>query len=166
MGVRAVGAICAGVFLLSCPSDAVLKLNDREVRERVLLAMGPTILGDATTYNPLRPGYREGGLETASGENYDPESWTAAIRTEVRDRFGGVEYGRFYRPAYALVVSADKKAIVRINDVGPLEPGRVIDFNERAMRYFDPTMQRGVVHLVQVTPLVGENWSAGPVESD
>ena len=29
--------------------------------------------------------------------------------------------------------------IIRINDVGPLLPGRIIDLNERAMRYFDPS---------------------------
>jgi hypothetical protein len=40
-----------------------------------------------------------------------------------------------YRPAYALVANADKRVIVKINDVGLLEPGRVIDFNEQTMRY-------------------------------
>jgi rare lipoprotein A len=49
--------------------------------------------------------------------------------------FGGVRYGMAYRPAYALVANADKHVIVKINDVGLLEPGRVIDFNEQTMRY-------------------------------
>ena len=166
MGVRAAGAICAVVLILSGPAAFVLQSQHRDRHQPEFLAEGPTILGDATTYNPLQPGYREGGLETASGEFYDPEGWTAAIQIDMRGRFGGVEYGKLYRPAYALVVSADKKAIVKINDVGTLAPGRVIDLNARTMRFFDPSMERGVVHLVQVTPLLGGNWSPGPVESD
>jgi len=53
--------------------------------------------------------------------------------------------------------------VVKINDVGPLKPGRSIDLNEQAMQYFDPTMQRGVIKSVKVTPLPGEEWIAGPV---
>ena len=123
------------------------------------------IVGIASEYNPFHPGYREGGPETASGERYDPSAWTAAIQTDLREKFGGVRYGKDYRPAYALVVSADKKVIVKINDVGPLEPGRVIDFNEQTMRYFDPTLQRGLVHI-KITPLAGQGWSPGPIDED
>ena len=36
-------------------------------------------------------------------------------------------------------------AIVKINDVGPLAPGRVIDLNERAMRFFDASLERGLL---------------------
>jgi hypothetical protein len=36
---------------------------------------------------------------------------------------------------------------VKINDVGPLEPGRVIDLNEQTMRYFDPGMRRGLIPI-------------------
>lgn len=166
MGLRAVGAFCAVAGLLSYSSSLALQSQDQSLREMRFIAGGPTVLGDATTYNPLHPGYREGGLETASGELYDPYSWTAAIQIDMRDKFGGVGYGRLYRPSYALVVNADKKAIVRINDVGPLLPGRIIDLNEQSMHFFDPSMQQGVLHLVQVTPLAGEEWSAGPVDSD
>jgi len=123
------------------------------------------IVGIASEYNPFHPGYREGGPETASGERYDPSAWTAAIQTDLREKFGGVRYGKDYRPAYALVVSADKKVIVKINDVGPLEPGRIIDFNEQTMRYFDPTLQRGLVHI-KITPLAGQGWSPGPIDED
>ena len=71
--------------------------------------------------------------------------------------------GKAYRPRFALVETADKRAVVKINDVGPLKPGRIIDLNEQAMQYFDPTMQRGVIKSVKVTPLPGEDWIAGPV---
>jgi rare lipoprotein A len=57
----------------------------------------------------------------------------------------------------------NKKVIVKINDVGPLMPGRIIDFNERTMRYFDPTLRLGVIQNVRVTPLLGNNWTPGPV---
>lgn len=122
------------------------------------------VVGAASMYNPYRPGYRSGGPETASGERYDPAAWTAAIQTGLRAKFRGVRYGKHYRPAYALVESADKQAIIKINDVGPLKPGRVIDFNEQTMRHFDPTLTRGVVRNVKVTPLAGDDCTPGPVE--
>jgi len=64
---------------------------------------------------------------------------------------------------YALVEGEGKKAIIKINDVGPLTPGRIIDFNERTMRYFGPSLQRGVIDGVKVTPLFGDDWTPGPV---
>ena len=109
-----------------------------------------------------RPGYRSGGRETASGELYDSIAWTAAIQTNLRERFSGVRYGKNYRPTYALVSSQDKQVIVKVNDVGPLEPGRVIDLNEQTMRYFDPDMQRGLIPIA-ITPMRGADWLPGPV---
>ena len=125
---------------------------------------GAAIIGVASTYNPYRPGRHEGGKQTASGEPYDPIEWTAAIQTDLREKFGGVSYGKQYRPAYALVEGADKKAIIKINDVGPLKRGRVIDFNEQTMRYFDPTLKLGLIRGVMITPLVGDDWPTGPIE--
>jgi rare lipoprotein A len=57
----------------------------------------------------------------------------------------------------------NRKAIVKINDVGPLEPGRIIDFNERTMRYFDGSLRRGLIRNVKVMPLHGSGWTLGPV---
>jgi rare lipoprotein A len=90
-----------------------------------------SIVGTASTYNPYRPGYREGGIETASGERYNPSAWTAAIQTGLREKFGGVR-GRGAR--YALVEGVKKKVIVKINDVGPLEPGRIQRTNNALFR--------------------------------
>ena len=125
--------------------------------------MGGAIVGAASMYDPFQPGYDEGGKETASGELYDPIAWTAAIHTDLRETFGGIRHGKDYRPAYALVEVADKRAIIKINDVGPLKPGRVIDFNQQTMRYFDPSLQLGVVHNVKITPLPGNRWAPGPI---
>lgn len=127
------------------------------------LRESPAVTGIASTYNPYRDGPTEGGPMTASGEMYDPAGWTAAIQTELRGQFGGVRYGRLYQPAYVLVECGERQAIVKINDVGPLKPGRVIDLNERAMRYFDPFLRRGLLPDVRVTLLPGEDWTAGPI---
>ena len=78
----------------------------------------------------------------------------------VKTLAGSVSSGT---PSYALVEGMNKKVIVKINDVGPLTPGRVIDFNERTMRHFDPTLQRGLIRNVKVTPLPGKDWTVGPV---
>jgi rare lipoprotein A len=126
---------------------------------------GDSVAGGASTYDPTDPTERDSGdLTTSSGEAYDPEAWTAAIRTDLRDQFGGVRYGKNYVPTFALVEGNGLRLIVRINDVGPLRPGRVIDLNTRAMRYFDPAMERGVIENVKVTPLLGSEIATGPVE--
>ena len=126
--------------------------------------MREPIVGIASTYNPCAVGMSEEGTRTASGEVYDAEAWTAAIQIGLRERFGGVRYGSTYRHAYALVESEDKRVIVKINDVGPMLPGRVIDLNERTMRYFDPTLELGLIPNVRITPLTGNDWTPGPVE--
>jgi rare lipoprotein A len=120
-------------------------------------------IGTASTYNPYRDGIDPDSGQTASGEPYDPSAWTAAIQIGLRERFGGVRYGKLYQPAFALIESGDKRVIVKINDVGPLKPGRVVDLNERSMRYFDPTLERGLVPDIRITALPGEGWTPGPV---
>ncbi len=142
-------------------------LRDRALRLiEQAAADSEAFVGAASTYNPfVLKEHDPDGPQTASGEFYDPDAWTAAIQIDLRDRFGGVRYGRNYLPTYVLVESAGRRAILKINDVGPLRPGRIIDFNEQAMRYFDPTMRRGVIDGVRVTPLAGGEWTPGPVES-
>ena len=126
---------------------------------------GEEIEGIASTYNPSEHSDQDsGGQEMASGEKYDPDSWSAAIRIDLRDKFGGVGFGPNYQPAYALIESNDKRAIVKINDVGPLKPGRIIDLNIRAMRYFDPSLELGLIN-VRVIPLVGTGTVLGPLET-
>jgi rare lipoprotein A len=136
-------------------------------RIQQLIMLAPSgIDGVASMYNPYRESADADALRTASGERYDPAGWTAAIQTNLRAAFGGVRYGKNYRPAYALIEAGTKKLIVRINDVGPLRPGRVIDLSERSMRYFDPTLEEGLVRNITITPLPGGSWTAGPVEAE
>src|ERR1035437_6258152 len=148
MARRLIGAVTAAMLLAVCaanPSDAI------------------EITGRASTYNPYRkgPGHLEFG--TSSGERYNPNAWTAAIQIDLRRAFGGVLYGRNYKPSFALVEYHGKRLIVKINDVGPLKQGRIIDLNERSMHYFDPTMRLGVLMDVRVTLLSGDEWAAGPL---
>ena len=156
MVVRVSAAICGAAIMFVCSSAAMARSEHRPTHDA-------SIVGTASTYNPYKPGYREGGPETASGERYDPSAWTAAIQTGLREKFGGVHGGG---ARYALVEGVDKKVIVKINDVGPLEPGRIIDLNERTMRHFDPTLQRGLIPNVKVTPLRGDHWTLGPIAGE
>jgi hypothetical protein len=54
------------------------------------------------------------------------------------------------------------KAIIK----RPLAPGCIIDLNEQTMRYFNPTLKRGVVPRVKVTPLRGGDWPTGPISAE
>src|SRR6476469_9098729 len=149
---RSSAAICGAVITLAF-SVTVARSEVGSVHSSAVVnaASGDAIVGAASTYNPFRPGWREGGPDTASGERYDPSVWAAAIKTSLREKFGGVIFGA--RPKYALVEAVGKKVIVKINDVGPLTPGRIIDLNERTMQFFDPSLQRGVIPDVTVRPL-------------
>jgi rare lipoprotein A len=157
------GAALCGAAVLLAFSVTVARSEIATVHSSAVVnaASGDAIVGAASTYNPFRPGWREGGPDTASGERYDRTVWAAAIKTSLRQKFGGVQFGA--RPKYALVEAVGKKVIVKINDVGPLTPGRIIDLNERTMRHFDPGLQRGVIYGVRVSPLSGDYWIPGPV---
>jgi peptidoglycan lytic transglycosylase len=140
---------------------AILKLP--QIEEYAALTDG-IYIGIASTYSPNHDGTDFDPVQTASGERYDAAAWTAAIQIDLRDRFGGVRFGALYQPAFALIEGGGKRAIVKINDVGPLKPGRVIDLNVRSMHYFDPTLERGLVPDVRITILPGKDWTPGPVD--
>ncbi len=185
MVVRLGAAICGIVILCVCTSSGIAKptmdkdevaalrashtragLLKRHTLEEKPSHSGGSIVGAASMYNPFEPGPYEGPTETASGESYDLAGWTAAIQTRFRQMFGGIRFGKEYQPAYALVEAAGKRAIIKINDVGPLRPGRVIDLSEKTMAYFDPSLKRGVIPGVKITPLDGkQQWTPGPLDS-
>jgi rare lipoprotein A len=121
MVFRSSVAICGAVVLLGISVTAARSENGAVNSTAVVNdASGDAIVGAASTNNPFRPGSREGGPDTASGERYDPSVWAAAIKTSLRQKFGGVQYGA--RPKYALVEAVGKKIIVKINDVGHAWP--------------------------------------------
>jgi rare lipoprotein A len=158
MVARFRAAICGTAILLVCTSAAMARTETGNIAAGSGMS---AIVGAASMYDPYRPGYKSGTGVTASGERYDPSAWAAAIQINLRGKFGGVRQGTKLR--YALVEGAGKKVIVKINDVGPLEPGRVIDFDRQTMRYFDPSLQRGLINNVKVTPLSGDHYTLGPV---
>src|SRR5256884_9327456 len=92
------GAVVALAISVTVARGEIVAVHSSAV---VDAATGDAIVGAASTYNPFRPGWREGGPNTASGERYDPSVWTAAIKTSLRQKFGGVQFGA--RPKYALV---------------------------------------------------------------
>ena len=175
-GFRALRAAAAAGLMMAMLVDTAVAgrlngtrgplTNHDEARRAVAAAMGDTIVGVASMYNPYRLRDQEGGTKTASGEPYDPDAWAAAIQIGLRAQFGGVRYGKDYRHRYALVETSERRVIVKINDVGPLKSGRIIDLNEKTMRYFDPTLRLGLIHHIRVTPLLGDGWTAGPIEGD
>jgi rare lipoprotein A len=116
---------------------------------------GEVIVGIASFYD--EPG------ETASGEPYDPGAFTAAALVELRDKFGGIKFGRDYRPAYALAEYGGRRAILKINDVGPLRPGRKFDLSRAAMAHFGG-LDKGLLPDLKITLLPsGGNYTPGPL---
>jgi rare lipoprotein A (peptidoglycan hydrolase) len=117
-----------------------------------------TIIGAASFYDD--PG------ETASGEQYDPKAFTAAAQLEIRDKFGGIKFGRLYRASFAVAEYGGKKLILKFNDVGPLRPGRKFDLSRAAMEYFDG-LDKGVLPDFKVTVLpAGQAYTSGPVTDE
>ncbi len=117
-----------------------------------------TIIGMASFYHKPQ--------QTASGEPYDPDAFTAAAQLDIRDKFGGIHFGVKYRPAYAVAEYGDKKLILKFNDVGPLRPGRKFDLSRAAFAYFND-LDKGLLPDVRVTPLpLGQTYPAGPVTDE
>jgi rare lipoprotein A (peptidoglycan hydrolase) len=74
------------------------------------------------------------GKTTSSGEIFNTDKLTAAIQWDLRNQFGGVSAkSQLY---YAKVTNLDngKSVTVKINDVGPLTSGGIIDLSEAAFK--------------------------------
>lgn len=123
-----------------------------------LMARSESIIGVASFYDdPQR---------TSSGEEYDPNAFTAAAQLAIRDKFGGIRFGKNYQAAYAVAEYEGKRIIVKFNDVGPLRPGRLFDLSRAAMAYFGG-LDKGLLQDVRVTPLpLGYSYTPGPVSDE
>jgi rare lipoprotein A len=186
------GVIAASVLLLSralaeepTPIDSEDVAIEASEAELTTAALNPS-LGCSTTTEPddlvsFRPildglivptsdeiiigvaSYYDEPQATASGEQFDPDGFTAAAQLEIRDKFGGIRFGGNYQPAYAVVEYESKKIILKFNDVGPLRPGRKFDLSRAAMAYFGG-LEKGLLPDVKVKPLpLGQLYTAGPV---
>lgn len=94
-------------------------------------ATGKVYKGTASWYG-RKDGFH--GKRTSSGEIFNTDKLTAAIQENLRGEFGGVSYeGQLY---YAKVTNLDndKSVIVKINDVGPLTSGGIIDLSEASFK--------------------------------
>lgn len=126
---------------------------------RIFLSAEDAVVGIASFYDDPQ--------ETASGEQYDPNAFTAAAQLDIRHKFGGVQFGRLYQAAYGLGEYGGKKIIVRFNDVGPLRPGRKFDLSRAAMTYFDSSLDKGLLPNFKMTPLpLGRAYPLGPVTDE
>ena len=73
MVFRSSAAICGAAITLAVSVVMARSEIDRGHSNAVAkAASGAAIVGAASMYNPYRPGWQEGGPNTASGERYDP----------------------------------------------------------------------------------------------
>jgi rare lipoprotein A len=126
----------------------------------------------AATRSPAKPqavvvvgnaSFYEEFAVTASGELYDPKAFTAAVQLALRDRFGGVRSGPNYRPVYVIAEFEGKRAVLKINNVGTMKPGRMFDLSRAAMEYFGG-VETGLISNLKVTVLpLGHHYKLGPL---
>lgn len=97
-------------------------------------AVGTTIVGKASWYGPGLQGHR-----TATGERFDPNETTAATKQLPLN-------------SHAVVTNLDNgRAVkVRINDCGPVPPGRKIDLSKKAAQKINMTRKGTVPVAIKV----------------
>lgn len=116
------------------------------------------IVGNATFYDEFSV--------TSSGEAYDPKAFTAAVQLALRDKFGGVRSAPHYRPAYVIAEFGGKRAVIKINNVGTMKPGRLFDLSRAAMEYFGG-IDKGLISNLKVTVLpLGRHYKLGPLTGE
>ena len=136
--------------------------------------------GIATTYNPNVSGWKTGGQGLATGGTYNPNGYEAALQLDLAKQYG-CGYGS-RKTCHAAVEGNGKAMIVLINDNGPMcadsataarardcthRTARVIDLNEKAMRYLSGGRygnNSGTIPDVTVTLLCDFNAKLGPLD--
>ena len=121
--------------------------------------MADFVKGQASYYGP---GFQ--GNRTSQGDVFNTEEYSAAIQIDIRNQFG-VPAGSG-KNGYARVtnLSNGRSILVKINDVGPLTSGRVIDLSQKAFRSLSPTgtLGPGVLNNIKVEYL-GQYKKGSPV---
>lgn len=121
--------------------------------------MADFVRGQASYYGP---GFQ--GNRTSQGDVFNTEEYSAAIQIDIRNQFGVPAGTR--RKGYARVtnLSNGRSILVKINDVGPLTSGRVIDLSQKAFRSLSPTgtLGPGVLNNIKVEYL-GQYKTGNPV---
>ena len=112
----------------------------------------------------IRATAHSGGYGLGVGPDTRPqEHWSAAVRTDLREKFGFAE--KSYQWTYALVETANKRLIVKIDLSGLSARSRHRPQRPRDA-LFRSTLELGLIKRVKVTPLVGNDMTPGPVEND
>ena len=143
--------------MVASDAKATISIAPNSSKERQLVP-ADVIVGVASYYD--YPG------NTASGEPYDPNAFTAAVHFSVRHEFGGIRYGNKYQAAYGIAEHGGKKLILKLNDVGPLRPGRKFDLSRAAMTYFGG-LTKGLLTDFKVTRLpIGVTYRMGPITEE
>jgi len=121
--------------------------------------MADFVRGQASYYGP---GFQ--GNRTSQGDVFNTEEYSAAIQIDIRNQFG-VAAGTG-KKGYARITNLDngRSILVKINDVGPLTPGRVIDLSQKSFRSLSPTgtLGPGVLNNIKVEYL-GQYKTGNPV---
>jgi rare lipoprotein A len=121
--------------------------------------MADFVKGQATYYGP---GFQ--GNRTSQGDRFNTEEYSAAIQIDIRNQFGVPEKTK--QLGYARVTNLDtrKSILVKLNDVGSLKPGRVIDLSQASFRSLSPTgtLRPGVLNNIKVEYL-GQFKKGNPV---
>src|SRR4029079_743423 len=90
----------------------------------------------------------------------------APAQLSVRNQYVCVRSGSLYQPVYAIAEYAGKRAIVKLNDVGPLRPGRKFDLSRAAMEQFGG-LEVGLLPDFKMTLLPrGRDYTLGPVNDE
>jgi rare lipoprotein A len=125
-----------------------------------------TFKGIASTYNPNKPGWKTGGQSLATGGTYNPNEYEAALQLDLAKQYR-CGYGAGAVCQAIVQTPSGKSLLLRINDNGPLVPGRIIDLNEKSMRYLSGGSlgdNSGLLKDVTVTLLCdSSNTQLGPL---
>jgi hypothetical protein len=130
-----------------------------------LVARAAPIVGNMSVYDSRLGGMNGSGI-LATGGQFDPASYAGALQLDLAKTFH-TGYGQ-KATGYALVEVNGRKLIIKVNDNGPLRPGRILDGTPATMNYlvsgadYDSTLHNNLLTNVKVTLLQGE-YTTGPV---
>ena len=143
----------SAIMILTCASLLAACADQRATTMPALTpardASPPVLRPPAALQEGLASWYGQShhGKKTASGEVFDMEGLTAAHRT--------LPFGTVVRVTH---LASNRTVIVRINDRGPYNDGRIIDLSARSAR------ELGIAKLgiarVQIEPLASDQLSA------
>jgi len=132
MRTSAWALLLAGLLLVGCAAETE---SEEELGEIDSALSGATGTCRASFYGPGFHGHR-----TANGEIFNQNALTAARQTRLARTF---PFGARVRVTN---VESGDAVVVRVNDTGPLRPGRCLDLSQGAFERIAPLSQ-GVARI-------------------